>query len=85
MPARIPIGVATSVATPTISALPTIALARPPADPGGGVVDRNSDGEMAPTPLAKSTTRIQIRNVMPNAIAASDMNRLNRFTRSRRR
>ena len=85
MPARMPIGVAMSVATPTIITLPTMALARPPAEPGGGVVCRNSDGAIAPMPFAKSTTRIQIRNTMPNAIVASDISRLNRFTISRRR
>ena len=79
-----PIGVATSVATPTMSTLPTIALARPPAEPGGGVVCMNIVGPSAPIPLPNRTTRIHSRKAKPNAMVVIDMNRLNRFTRRRR-
>ena len=51
MPARMPIGVLMNVATPTMTTLPKIALASPPAEPGGGVICVNSVGDSAAKPL----------------------------------
>src|SRR5215468_3578868 len=80
-----PIGVLMNVAVSTITTLPKIALASPPADPGGGVLSRKSFGDNAATPFANKTQRIHNRNAIPKAIVASDINRLNRLTRSLRR
>ncbi len=85
MPARMPIGVLMKVATKTMTTLPKIALASPPADPGGGVVCVNSVGDSAENPFANSTQSIHSRNVMPNAIVPSDISRLKRLTKSRLR
>ena len=85
MPAAMPIGVATAVATKTIARLPKIAFESPPAEPGGGVDCVKSVGDSAANPLPTRTIRIQSRNVMPKAIAASDIARLKRLTRSLRR
>ena len=61
-----------SVARPTISRLPAIALARPPAVPGGGVISVNSVSESAPTPALITVSRIQPSQNKPNNMADMD-------------
>ena len=62
-----------------------MALASPPADPGGGVICVNNVGDSAAKPCANSTHRIQSRNIIPNAIVPSDITRFTRLTMSRLR
>ena len=66
-----------------MTTLPKIALASPPAEPGGGVICVNSVGDSAAKPLPNSTPRIQSRKTMPKAIARHRQSaRLNRLTSS---
>ncbi|MCY1383905.1 hypothetical protein D9M69_720760 [compost metagenome] len=68
-PARMPIGVDTSTEKPTISRLPTMALARPPPSvPGAGVDWVNMFQSSAAKPLLNSTNRIHSNTVRPSAI-----------------
>ena len=72
MPARMPIGVPSNVASVTIASEPKIALASPPISAcGGGVISVKSDRLMPPTPRRTVSTRIQTSQKMPNAIASS--------------
>src|SRR5690606_5079561 len=73
MPAPIPIGVPSSVPSPTRIALPTIAFSRPPVSlPGGGVISVNSATEKPPNPRLNTVQRIHASQNRPNAMAASD-------------
>ena len=67
-----PIGVPSSVARVTIASEPKIAFASPPISAcGGGVISVKSDRLIPPTPRRTVSTRIQISQKMPNAIASS--------------
>ncbi len=63
-----------AVASPTISRLPTIALASPPGSeaPGGGVIFVKSAHESPDTPSSSVVQRIQRSHTSPKAIARSD-------------
>ena len=76
-------GVLMNVATSTMTTLPKMALARPPAEPGGGVICVNSVGDSAAKPCQNSTPRIHSRKNMPKPIVAIDITRLKRLTSSR--
>ncbi len=68
-----PTGVLTSVASPTIIRLPTMALARPPpSEPGAGVDCVNMFQSMALIPFVNSTTSIHSRTNKPSAMAIID-------------
>ncbi len=86
MPARMPIGVPSSVAPVTITSEPKIALASPPVSAcGGGVISVKSDRLRPPMPSMNVSTRIQTSQKMPNAIAASASVSATTFMRLRRR
>ncbi|MNL15572.1 hypothetical protein D3C87_1365650 [compost metagenome] len=73
MPARMPSGVPNSVATPTITKLPKMALARPPpAVLGAGVIWVNRSSDRPPTPSEMVVQRIHASQNRPKSMAASD-------------
>ena len=72
-PANTPMGVDTSTVKPTISRLPTMALAKPPpSEPGAGVDCVNMFQSKAAKPLDSSTLRIQSSTNRPSAMAPSE-------------
>ena len=65
-----PIGVPTSVPSTVIISEPTMALDRPPPEPGERVTFVNSDRLMPARPFDSRTMTIQARKARPNAEAA---------------
>ncbi len=66
-------GVLIKVQAPTINALPTMALLRPPLGvPGAGVTWVNKSQFKALTPLNNKMARIQAKANNPSAMAAND-------------
>ncbi|CFP65771.1 Uncharacterised protein [Bordetella pertussis] len=80
-----PTGVPIRVPTPAISTLPTTALSRPPACPGGGVISVNSVNDSAGAPLTSRVAMIQNSQNRPNSSAPSEMVNMTLLTRWRRR
>ena len=86
MPARMPIGVPSAVASVTITSEPKMALASPPTSAcGGGVISVSTCQLRPPTPSRSVSNRIQISQNTPNAIAPSDSVNATALTRLRRR
>src|SRR5438874_7856617 len=84
VPARMPVGVPTSVAMRVIAKLPAMALRRPPLLPGGGVICVNRDGVIALTPLISSVPSTSTSHSNPNAVAATDSPMTSQLVRRRR-
>ena len=49
--------------------LPKIALSRPPAEPGGGVICVNTASDRPPKPFHSNAPRISTSQPMPNSVA----------------
>ena len=79
-----PIGVPISTASAVSIRLPMMALSRPPAEPGGGVISVNTASESPLKPSYSSTPRISTSQPRPNAVAASDSTMVMEFLRRRR-
>src|SRR6185295_15425232 len=79
-----PIGVPSSMASPTMMKLPAIAFSRPPSPPGGGVILVKSAGDRPPRPRRSTSNNIQASQNTPNAMAASDRPRAMRLVHLRR-
>src|SRR5204863_4697224 len=84
VPARMPVGVPTSVAMRVIARLPAIALRRPPLLPGGGVIWVNRDGVIAPMPLISSVPSTSTSHSNPKAVAATDSPMISQLLSRRR-
>src|ERR1035437_3577256 len=80
-----PIGVPITVASSDMSRLPKMALARPPALPGGGVVWVNMVRLRAGNPWANRVHSIHTSQNRPNSTASMDMPRVMKLTMRRRR
>src|SRR3546814_2237052 len=80
MPTGVPISVAIKVCT----RLPNIALSRPPALPGGGVICVNTANETPAAPFRNSVARIHTSAIMPAAAAPQDSIIASRLRRRRR-
>jgi hypothetical protein len=83
MPAMMPMGVPTKVASATITNEPKIALAMPPASFGGGVISVKVASASPPMPWRSVSHRIHTSQNTPKAIAASDSARAILLTRLR--
>ena len=77
-------GVPINVAIATISSEPKMALAKPPASLGGGVISVSSASPKPPTPKRTVSHKIHTSQNRPNAIAASDSASAMRLVRLRR-
>src|SRR5207248_132268 len=71
VPARIPVGVPISVASPVIATVPKIALSRPPLLPGGGVIWLNRLGPIAAMPLASKVHNTNASHNRPKPAASA--------------
>ena len=50
--------------------LPTMALSRPPEEPGGGVICVNTASDRPPKPCTKASTRIRTSQLRPKIVEA---------------
>ena len=65
-----PIGVPTPTPITVMIRLPTMALSKPPAEPGGGVILVKTLSDRPPTPFQNSVTRMSTSQTRPKAVAA---------------
>ena len=70
VPARMPSGVPMTIAAAQINALPVMALSRPPASPGGGVLSVNTCNDRPPMPFHTRMPRMSASQQSPRTVAA---------------
>src|SRR3546814_10148046 len=79
-----PIGVPIKTPITVISRLPTMALRRPPAAPGGGVISVKTSSDRPPKPSYSRVPRISTSTKIPTAAAKIDRATTARLRRRRR-
>jgi hypothetical protein len=84
VPASIPIGAPMKTPKTVSIRLPTMALARPPALPGGGVISVKMASDRPPTPFQRSVAKTITSHAAPKAVAATDRPMVTALVRRRR-